>query len=198
MEKIVYFFDFWKTLVYSEFEGINLKEQLSFTELEVIKYQNILFKTNLSLNQIIPYIANKFNLDVDQVKIIKDLNNNIEANAKLYEDSLEALEVLRQDYNLYLISDGFSLTEKIFKKLIPSKLFSKSFFSNQFGLLKSEGLIELVMQELNLSPNQIKFVGDSVKRDYIPCQEMGIQCTLINRGLNKSTKHIITNLNQLK
>lgn len=197
MVKEVYFFDFWKTLVYSDFKGINLKNYLNFSNKEYLIYQNFLFKTHLSYQDLYDKIQSEFNLNKEQVSQIKTLNQNVINNSKLYQDTIDSLKRLSDKHSIYLISDGFSVTEEIFNKLIPSNLFSQTFFSYKYGKIKSEGLIQIVLDEIGKSVQDIHFIGDSIKRDYSPCLNLGIKCTLIDRNRNKADEGIITTLNEI-
>ena len=197
MDEKVYFFDFWKTLAYSDFKGINLKKYLEFSDEEFLYYQNFLFRTNLKYEEIYEVIQKEFSLNKEQILQIKNLNQNIENNSKLYLDTIDTLKSLSQIHQIYLISDGFSVTERIFNKLIPKGLFTETFFSYKYNKIKSEGLIQIVLNELKKDSSEVHFIGDSIKRDYNPCQNLGIKCTLIDRNQNKQNSKVITTLNEI-
>ena len=112
MSKKVYFFDLWKTLVYSNFNGIDLKKYLKYSDLEFLNYENFLFKNYLNYENIYSEIQKEFSLNEEQVQQIRELNLSIENNSQVYDDTISSLESLSQKYQIYLVSDGFQLMKE--------------------------------------------------------------------------------------
>jgi len=80
-------------------------------------------------------------------------------------------------------------------------VFSAIFCSEVVGLRKpSKAFYQHVLDSLGLNPSDILYIGDSMKLDYSPATELGIQTLIIDRHNFYSCKHkaIISDLNQVK
>jgi putative hydrolase of the HAD superfamily len=106
----------------------------------------------------------------------------------LYPDSLPALEKLKQDLKLGLITNGAPDIQ--WKKIRGGKL--ESFFhaitiSGEYGIGKPDPrLFHAALSKLKSEPDQAIMIGDSLKSDIKGAKETGIPCIWINRkGLKR-------------
>jgi len=68
-----------------------------------------------------------------------------------------------------------------FRKLEIDSLFSAISFSSDHGMVKpSPKPFQLIMNQMNVSPDECIMIGDSVRRDLGGAIAAGIDCILIN------------------
>jgi len=103
---------------------------------------------------------------------------------KPYPYVLETLEMLKSfGLKLGIVTDA--PREKAFQRLNAmniTKYFGMIITLDDTGVGKKDLLpLELAMKKLNLSPEEILFVGDSLRRDIEPAKKIGMKTLLIKR-----------------
>ncbi len=149
-----------------------------------------------------------------QKKFIQDLKRTTAIGAKelpviekflnptLYEKYPETDEALKKlkdaDIKLILISNSPPPSKKAFKALDLPRFFDKTVFSCEIGVMKPDKRIfERAIKHLNVKPEEIVMVGDSLEKDVAGATSAGLNAILLDRkGLIKYDSKI-TNLLEL-
>lgn len=122
-------------------------------------------------------------------------------NTKLYPEVLFMLKELKKKYKLYLFTEGFKeFVDKKLKKFKLKKYFSKIITSNETGLMKSAGVVayKKFLKLTGLNPKNMIYVGDSVTKDIITAEKLGIKAVLIDRDNKEDFNGLkISNLKEL-
>lgn len=116
----------------------------------------------------------------------------------LYQDTIQTLNILRKDYQIFLISNLASPYKKIVFDNHLDQYFDKLFFSCDLGTLKpSQEIFQNVYQYTNSKPEEILRIGDSNKSDIIGAKQMGWQYLQIRHGIKPKENHQIMNLSEI-
>jgi putative hydrolase of the HAD superfamily len=95
-----------------------------------------------------------------------------------FEDVMPALEVLKGNYILGSISNGFADIEAVGL----GEHFSITLAAHTFGCAKPDSRIFLAMLErLQLSPHEVMYLGDDLRLDIAGAQQVGMLATWVNR-----------------
>jgi putative hydrolase of the HAD superfamily len=95
-----------------------------------------------------------------------------------FEDVMPALEVLKGNYILGSISNGFADIEAVGL----GEHFSIALAAHTFGCAKPDSRIFLAMLErLQLSPHEVMYLGDDLRLDIAGAQQVGMLATWVNR-----------------
>ncbi|MFA5887330.1 MAG: HAD family hydrolase [Candidatus Nanoarchaeia archaeon] len=121
--------------------------------------------------------------------------------AKLYEDTIELLEMLKEKgIKIALVSntDCFSV-DKIIDKFELKKYFDVIALSCDKGLLKSDSkMFESILEELGVSAEDALMIGDSPETDIEPARKVGIKAVLIDRMDRRPYEDKIISLKQVE
>lgn len=115
--------------------------------------------------------------------------HNTKASIQPYSDVPLALLELREDYPLYVASEGLAV--KQWDKLIIMKLaifFSGAFVSENLGVQKSPQFYRKIAQMLGAKPLECVMVGDREDKDIVPAKEAGWKTIRIRRKGAKYSK----------
>lgn len=98
---------------------------------------------------------------------------------KPYPDALPALEVLAGEYRLGLASNGNSYPERCG---LPNR-FDFVVLSQELGISKPDPrFYRSVAEAAGVPLERIAHVGDSLRNDILPAQEVGLRTVWLNRG----------------
>jgi putative hydrolase of the HAD superfamily len=131
--------------------------------------------------------AEKLGISFDKNYIEKLVNifRNHKPDINLPSESKEILEKLKDCYKLGLITDGYLPAQEFkVKALGIEKFFNCIIYTEKLGreLWKpSPAGFQKLLAELNISANQCVYVGDNLKKDFLPANQMGIKTIRIIR-----------------
>lgn len=123
----------------------------------------------------------------------------------VYPDVLPALQSLRLNYRLGLVTNGLSDLQR--EKIHGGGLapyFETIIISGDLGFGKPDPRIfHVALGQLNVSPKETVMIGDSLKRDIVGAQQAGLAGIWINRRLVEPEKEVqpdaqIANLSELR
>jgi len=203
------FFDFWGTLVENgvrspikEVKFILRLNDMPFPEYVLKFEESFMTKKFESLRQGFEEVLKSFNLNVPEFvteKLIGMWNKNAIL-AQPYDETLEALESLKKDYKLILISntDPFSINS-VMDKYEMKKYFDEVSLSFETGKLKSDpDLFASILKKMKLKKSEVIMVGDSLESDIKAAEAAGIKAFLVDRRSTREYENKISNLNELK
>ena len=146
----------------------------------------------------------KYNLNIDEYDFNQQYLNNLADNPFLIDNALELLNDLKDDYEIYLVSNGVKFVQD--KRLSLSgidKLVKDKFVSEEIGYNKPDiKYFEEVFKRIpNFDKNKALIIGDSLTSDIKGANNVGIKCVYFKHNdldySNYKIDYIITNLNQL-
>lgn len=163
------FFSTWKTRT-NQYINEYLDRRISYEQQRILRVQSVFSKWDYELTS--DKAMNIFNR-----YLVK-----YEQNWMLFEDVLPCLTMLK-NFSLGIVSDGegdqqrrkltFTEIESFFKSVI---------ISGEVGLRKpSPRIFNKSAEELNLSVNEIVYVGDQLETDALGALNAGMRGVLINR-----------------
>lgn len=194
------FFDLWGTLIYLEpgedfifriAEKIGLNKQ---NYMEQVK--SIWYRQNISPEEFADYLLKRFDAKSSNDEIVSWLRNPIER-ARLFPEVLTSLTRLKEDNELYLVSDTGSVGREIIGNLDLERFFSMIFLSNERGITKKEGLYKLSFDKANKKPSDCLVIGDSLERDYKIPLNLKAKTILIDRYNRYSAYDCIRTLEEI-
>lgn len=179
----------------------NLKKDRTFRLLKKIYYDTKIKKT-------FDYFLKKNNINnitsKNCVYVYRFGKNDI----KLYPQALSLLKFYKN--NCYLVTDGNKLVQRNkIKKLNIKKFFKKIFITNEYGIKfqkPSLHCFEKIKKIENCKYNEMVYIGDNPKKDFINCNKIGIQTIRLIKGEFKNlcikypydAKYKIGNLNEVQ
>ncbi len=131
--------------------------------------------------------AEKLGISFDKNYIEKLVNvfRNHKPDISLPSESKEVLEKLKGRYKLGLITDGYLPAQEFkVKALGIKKFFNCIIYTEKLGRefwKPSPAGFQKLLAELNISANQSVYVGDNLKKDFLPANQMGIKTIRIIR-----------------
>jgi putative hydrolase of the HAD superfamily len=130
------------------------------TAADYLKIFNQIFNTNISVDKY-------FEIFIDQIK------PNIEL--------LKKLESFK-DYQIFIVSDNLVNLSKGLGKVLGNT-FEKypKFYSFEFGLTKTKGLLKIVLDKLKANPSECLFIDDSPKNIQV-AKDLGINGLLFENN----------------
>ncbi len=165
-----------------------LKNHLVYFPLNKLKYHHKLISENITFPEktskdFYDYFNSEFLISLGIIPTIEFLDD-IFLNCSYfpwekYEDSY-VLELISKPIGI-LSNFNYSLNP-IITKIFPSIHFENVFISENEKIAKpSLEFYQRVVNQLSLEPNEILYIGDSLKLDIIPAREIGFQSYLIDR-----------------
>jgi putative hydrolase of the HAD superfamily len=127
---------------------------------------------------------------------------NYESNWKPFQDVIPCLEELK-DYSLGIISNG-EYKQQILKLEAMGiiKYFEVIITSSEVGIAKPNiEIFKIACERAKTSPQECYYIGDDLKTDILPCEEVGIKGIWLNRKKQNQellSAKMIYGLNQLK
>ncbi len=210
MTKVI-IFDFWGTLIEngvrpspSKQVRFFLRERRPFSEFITIFEEAFMTKKFESLREGFEAVVTAFDKRIPEFVYDKLVGmwNKFSILSHPYDETIEALEDLKKDYKLVLLSntDNFSL-QQVMDKFDLRKYFDKVYLSCDTGLLKShKESYELVLKDLKLKPKDALMVGDSPQSDIVSAKNAGVPAVLIDRRgwCEDEEMPKVANLNELR
>ena len=134
-----------------------------------------------------------------------------EPKIKLPKDSLAVLKKLKRRYTLALLTDGFLPAQKLkVKALKIEKFFSCIIYTEELGRdfwKPSPAGFEKVLEKLKIQPENVVYVADNEKKDFIAPNNLGFMTIKLIRDAHihpeisqKSgfaAQHVIKNMSQI-
>lgn len=207
MVKVI-LFDFWGTLVengvWSPMKQVKniLRIDLPFSDYVVRMETAMMTSTFHQLKDAFYAVSEEFQLRPypRQIDMLVGMWNKSWMLAKPYPETEEVLEELSKKYKLVLVSntDCFS-AGNVVKKFGLERYFSRIFWSYEVGLIKTNPqMFKQVMEELEVTPEDVVMVGDSIDSDMVPAGKVGIKAILIDRKNSRDFPVKITSLKELE
>lgn len=129
---------------------------------------------------------------------IIDLTNELDS-IVIYNEVIDVLKDLKQDFRIFLISN---LASPYKKRVFSNNLnhyFEKMIFSCDYGVLKPNNEIFKEIERITeCKPNEILMIGDSFKSDIIGARNMKWNYLKINRITSVLKNYEIKNLNEIR
>ena len=204
------FFDFWGTLVENgvfpspvkQVKWILRLKDMPFPEY-IVKFEEVFMtKKFKDLREGFEEVAKAFDINAPEFifeNLIGMWNKNTIL-SKPFEDTIAALEDLKKDYKIVLISNtiGFSVNS-VLDKYDMRKYFDEVALSCDSGYLKSNNkLFEDILKKLKVKKNEAVMVGDSIESDVKSAENAGINAILVDRRGKREYENKISDLSELK
>lgn len=140
-------------------------------------------------------VYNEFNKEISYNEALTEFSNYLnayEASWRAYEDVIPGLNILNE-YKLGIISNGdYEQQCKKLRKMNIDKYFCDIVVAGDVGYAKPNNRIfEIACQRNNVSIENAFYVGDSIKTDIIPANEIGMKGILIDRDKERKTDNNI-------
>lgn len=140
-------------------------------------------------------VYNEFNKEISYNEALTEFSNYLnayEASWRAYEDVIPGLDILNE-YKLGIISNGdYEQQCKKLRKMNIDKYFCDIVVAGDVGYAKPNNRIfEIACQRNNVSIENAFYVGDSIKTDIIPANEIGMKGILIDRDKERKTDNNI-------
>ena len=200
-------FDFWGTLVengiWSPIKQVKntLNIKLPFPEYVVRMERAMMTEKFSTLKDAFKNVCREFNIEPKQ-ELLDELVGFWNKNwmlAEPYEETVETLKELRENYKIVLISntDCFGIS-KVLEKFEMEKLFNKMFLSCDVHMIKTDkNFLKLVVDELGLGVEDCILVGDSIQSDIMAAKKIGMDAILIDRRDTRDYPKKIKHLKEL-
>jgi len=200
-------FDFWGTLVengvWSPIKQVKdiLGLRMPFSDY-VVRMEKAMMRSEFpTLKEAFESVCREFEVECDEEKLEKLIGmwNKSWMLAQPYEEVVEELQKLRENYKLFLVSntDSFSVNQ-VLDKFKLRELFDETFLSYNLGLIKTDpGFFKRVLDKTGLNSESCIVVGDSIQSDMIAAKNAGIKAILIDRKNTRDFQPKIKNLKEL-
>ena len=200
-------FDFWGTLVengvWSPIKQVKaiLGIRIPFSEYVVRMEKAMMTKEFPTLKEAFEAVCKEFGVESTEEKMEKLVGmwNKSWMLAKPYDEVVEELQKLKENYKLILVSntDNFSVN-KVFEKFNLENLFDETFLSCDLGLIKTDPeFLKTILEKVDLKPEECILVGDSIQSDVKAAENAGIKGVLIDRKDRREFQPKIKNLKEL-
>lgn len=186
-------FDFWGTLaengVYSPLKQTYniLRARMRYSAFVINFERAAMTKKFSNPEELFASACNALRIDYTE-KAIKEIisiwNKNSE-NAKLFPETIEALESLKKkNIKLAIATNSPSFgTEEAIEKLGVKKYFDEIFYSYEVGFLKTvPKMFELAEKKMGVKKDELLMVGDSKETDIYGAEKAGVQAVLVDRN----------------
>jgi len=113
-------------------------------------------------------LSNKLNLEFDAREFAKSYMKHLADASFLFEDSIELVETLQNDYTLTIVTNGLtSVQEKRIRKSVISQHFKNIVISEEIGVSKpNKEIFEHAFKNINqVDKSKVIMIGDSLSSD---------------------------------
>ncbi len=198
------FFDFWGTLAengtYSPLKQSQdiLRIRLPFGEF-VERFEKVLMTREYE-DQATGFtqVCEAFDIEPKSIVIEKLIGvwNKNKLLAKLYPETIETLKALKEKkLRLAIITNApQNNIRPLLERFGMNDLFEGVFVSSETGKLKTEGLFETALKELELKPKDVIEIGDSIETDIKGAEQAGIKAYLLDRKGRREFENKISTL----
>jgi HAD superfamily hydrolase (TIGR01549 family) len=179
-------FDLWNTLVSGSPPDIigEISSKLGFdSSTQFWAYCDThFFNKKTTLNDFIEKIIKERNLDLDSGDLINAWEQGWKS-IKVFSDSKPFLEKMKKKYKLVLISNTSSEDGlRVLQKFGLDKYFDYMIMSFDVGLAKPDPkMFELVLEKFSVKPDEVVYIGDGFKNDFLGAKNVGFNVFLIDR-----------------
>lgn len=202
-------FDFWGTLVN---QGINpspvkqakriLRANLLFRDYIVRFEDSFMTEEFDNLTDAFKNVAKEFDLNPPEFvyeKLVGMWNKNTLL-SKPYDETVEVLEDLKEDYKLILIANTDpSSIPQVLEKFKLKDYFDAAVFSFEIGKLKTDKeMFKKVFKETGLKKDELVMVGDSIPSDMKGAENAGVTPILVDRNDKREYKNKVNDLTELR
>jgi putative hydrolase of the HAD superfamily len=139
----------------------------------------------------------KFKLNESWQDLLDKYRNHI----KLYSETIETLEILKNKYDLIIISNAKREFIDIQLKKTNLNIYFKYVFSSlsDFNLVKkTPDVYRQLLSLLKIKSDEIIHLGDNFEFDYISPKKIGISSYYLDRKKKEKGNHVIHSLSELK
>jgi len=202
-------FDFWGTLIENGVRPSPSKQvryflrlRMPFSEFITRFEEAFMTKKFESLREGFEEVTAAFDKRVPEFVYDKMVGmwNKFSILSKPFDDTIEALEDLKKDYKLALLSntDNFSL-QQVMDKFDLEKYFDHVFLSCETGTLKGDPeSYRQVLEALDVKPEDALMVGDSPQSDLVSAEKAGVPAVLIDRRGWSEDYPAVGSLNEIR
>ena len=191
------------------FNIVNNKIDIESLKNAMKKYQNLLTmepKTELEEYEMFSKFYYKVLEEVGYENLNKDLANKLAEDCvynnekyTFFDEVNKTLGILKQKYNLYIISDAWPSSIRLFDELKLSRFFKDICISSMESTIKLERLFEVFLKNnIEVKPKQTIFIDDRI--DILEkANSLGFNVLLMDReNRNKKAKYkVINDLNEI-
>lgn len=143
--------------------------------------------------------------DINYIEAEKIYQDSLGDGAYLLDGVIQTLDLLKEKYNLYIITNGVARTQhKRLNKLNLKEYFSHIFISEEIGFRKPDiNFMNYVMKEINnYNKEDYLIIGDSMSSDMGLAKNSGVDAVLIskkniNTATNSSIKYKFSSVSNL-
>jgi putative hydrolase of the HAD superfamily len=112
---------------------------------------------------------------------IISISKTIKKSPKLFDDTIEALEILKKRFPLVLFTSGHVASQK--RKIASLKFdITKYFEEVRFVSIKNEKRLQKELSIMKLPPSDVCSIGNSLRSDILPAIAVGANAILVERG----------------
>ena len=152
-------------------------------------YESMISLFNEDAKNVFNRLLDKFNINynMEYIKaLIHEYRNHI-PKIQLYEDGKEILEYLYNNgFKLGIITDGYKITQRNKLDVLNiDKYFDCIVVTDELGRefwKPHRKAYDMVKEKLNVDYEEMIYIGDNVKKDFVTANELGIKTILINRN----------------
>lgn len=167
--------------------------------------QTLTKKVNMQLRYLQEHRC--INLPVEELtdkseQIVAMAMEEVETSIKMHKPILECL---KKHYRLALVSNFYGNLNTVLEQFQLADYFTAIVESATFGVRKPDKqLYEWALRLLQVTPEKVVVIGDSVKNDMLPAQELGCRTiwfttekNATDKGMQRNMWQVITQLNQI-
>ncbi len=204
-------FDFWGTLVEIGVFPSPVKQVRNILDLHRLPYRKyiVLFERSFMLDEsddlykAFTTVCEAFRREPSQ-EVLDELVGMWNKNkllAKPFADTVRALETLRKQYKVALVSNSDSFSVKsVIDKFKLGQYFDETLLSHETGYLKIDPeMYDKALERLGVKPHEAVMVGDSINSDIKSAQHAGVNAILIDRRARgyHDIQYVVENLDEL-
>ncbi|HLC45645.1 MAG TPA: HAD family hydrolase [archaeon] len=137
--------------------------------------------------------------DLLEEREVRQMITDLKGNAKLYPDVLPALNSLKGEFELAVLTHSTrEFVEVKMQAEQVSAFFSKVFSvpSDLGGMEKDELVYSRLLKEFNASPEEAVHVGDHYRFDYEVPKKVGMHAFYLDRQRERQGEHVVHDLKE--
>jgi HAD superfamily hydrolase (TIGR01549 family) len=203
-------FDFWGTLVENGIFPSPVRQARSILRLHdmpfplfILQFEKALMTSRFdNLYKAFEAVCTEFQLRPEQRGLdnLVGMWNKNRMLAKLFPDTLEAIDSLKKKYKIILVSNTDSISvQSVIEKYELAKYFDSVYLSCDLGMLKSNPkMFEQILEKEGLEKQDVIMVGDSVESDLVAAEKIGITGVLLDRNNRREHPNKIASLKEIE
>lgn len=190
----------WQNEYIFVLKNLLLEINPNFTEEEILKIDNVIdtnekFLTELNRESFLKYINDKTGLTFD----MNFLNNLIKGQGKCYKDDNELIETIKylaSKYDLFVISNWFTETQKLrLENLGIAKYFKKIIGGDENYFKPDTRCFDIILKDYKV--DECVYVGDKLDVDIKPALSIGMDA-IWKTNIETNEYKTIKNINDLR